>query len=247
MGQKPDKKRLNGLDADLAELAHELRTPLSAISAASEIMKDERFGPVGDRRYHEYARDIHESVQLALGMIDRMLYAHAMGDGRGEGSAEPINVAAVIDRIVSSMRPLAEARSVTLMSDCAEDTRLHHLLADEIAIKQILLNLINNSIKFTSRGGNIFVGATLLDDGGLSLFVRDTGAGLSAEEFRLALDGHSIGVSKKANEHGFGLGLPLVKALSEANGGRVSLSASCRPGTTIEIRFEPDRVISNST
>lgn len=210
---------------DMAKLAHELKTPLSAIAAAAEIMRDERLGPLGSERYRGYAGDIYDSARHALGVIDRLLAA-ARGDNTAtELSFAQLDLNELTRGVVSTMRPLAAEAGLEL--DCVLAERLPHVVADRTSVRQMLLNLLTNAIKFTGRGGRVQVSTRYTLDGPVAIEVRDNGPGLDSE----------------GGPKGLGIGLPLVEAMAGANG--ASMASESRPGegTAVRITFRKDHVV----
>jgi two-component system cell cycle sensor histidine kinase PleC len=231
-----------------ASLAHELKTPLSAIAAAAEVMKDQRLGPIGSPRYLGYAKDIHGTAQHALSVIERML-ADPAGSADASGEAldfVEIDAGGLLRDAVSELGVLAERAGLRLALEVPP--RLPHLVADATSLRQIVLNLVTNAIKFTPAGGAITVAARYEGDGPLTIAVADTGVGMSADEVGLALDPgrRLIQISRAANathRSGLGLGLPLVQRLAAANGGELALESTPGRGTRASVVFPKDRVI----
>lgn len=233
-----------------ANLAHELKTPLSAIAAAAEIMKDQRFGPLGADRYVGYASDIYGSAQHVLGVIERML-----AEGRG---ADPlvltrdldfaeIDAGALLEASVSQMAPLAAQAEITLTLDLAP--RLPHVVADATSLRQIIFNLLTNALKFTGRGGRVTAGAHYDIDGPLTLVIKDTGPGMSRPEIDRVLRPAAGGPAVKpeapllSSRTGLGLGLPIVQALAEANGAELRIESTPGSGTSASIVFRKERIV----
>jgi signal transduction histidine kinase len=226
-----------------SRLAHELKTPMSAIVAAAEIMKDQRFGPLGTPRYLGYAMDIHASAQHALSVIERML-----GDGSAAAPEQPttlefteLDAGEVLKTSVSQVMPLANQAGISLALDVAP--RLPHIIADATSLRQIVLNLLTNSLKFTDRGGSVTVAARYSLDGPLAIEVRDTGHGMTQHEIAqsLAPYGGASGVRREGG--GLGIGLPLVRALAEANGAQLLIASTPGEGTCASVVFGRDRVV----
>jgi signal transduction histidine kinase len=222
---------------DLAKLAHELKTPLSAIAAASEIMKEGRFGDIGNDRYAGYIADIHASARHALDLVERML------DRRGEGASpraadmrwEEIALDAFAGACLSTVRPLAAAKSLTISeSHAAPPARI---TADATTLKQIVLNLVANAIKFTPPGGTISVSTTAHGSGSVALVVQDTGPGMSEEAIAEALQPVPSEVPQMRNGGGLGLGLPMTRALAEALGATLSIDSPPGGGTRAIVTF----------
>jgi signal transduction histidine kinase len=230
---------------DIARLAHELRTPLAAIAALAEIMRDERLGALADARYRGYAGDIHDSALHALGVLSSFLEpADARGKVLPMVFAE-IDVAEVAAGSVSALAPLARRAGVRLVLDA--EPRLPHLVADRRSLKQILLNLIANAVRFTPPRGRVRVGTRYHCGGAVSLEVADTGDGMSAAELRRVLAaGAASGAaaaSRRNGGAGSGFGLPLVRALAAANGGSLEIESARGQGTRAIVRFAHDRVV----
>lgn len=238
-----------------ARLAHELRTPLSAIVAAAEIMKDERFGPLGDERYRGYAADIHESARHALGVINAMLGARSEPSHDTGAPALPllhfaeIDINAIAESAVSSMQPLAAAAALELRLQLAP--RLPRVVADAVSIRQIILNLLTNALKFTGPGGRIIVTTSYRpeasrEQGPLELSVEDNGRGMTRAEIERVLaakpDSATGGISPRM-PGSLGIGLSVVRTLARANGGTVSIESSAGEGARVSIAFDRDRII----
>lgn len=236
-----------GQSVRLAKLAHELKTPLSAIVAAAEIMRDERLGPIENARYRSYASDIYDSARHALMVIGNMLGDATAAIELDQGSAMPamvfteIDLNAVADRCVSSMRPLADAAGLAMAADLAPG--LPHIIADATAVRQIALNLLNNALKFTGPGGEIRLVTRHNAEGQVELEIRDSGRGMTREEIASAgLPSDHVTISRREGG-GLGIGLPLVGALARANGAGLAIASEPSRGTTVTVAFAKDRVV----
>lgn len=229
----PPRLPLQGAAPDarhLSKIAHELKTPLSAIIAAAEIMRDERLGPMGNAQYLGYAADIHESARHALDVINAML----TGTNSELRKSEIIDLAGLTDVTVSAMLPVASAGGITLDAD-GETGRLE-VKGDATAIRQIIFNLISNALKFTPRGGDVRVTTGYLDNGTPFLVVRDTGEGMSEDEITAAfLERDTAGESRRGG--GYGLGLPMVRRLAEGMQATIDVDSAPGKGTAILITF----------
>lgn len=227
-----------------AQLAHELRAPASAISAAAEIMRDERFGPIGNARYASYAADIHNSAAHMLALIERIL-ADGARDGvphQASYTFAELDLADILTSSMSQLAHLAERAGISL--SLAIDKKLPHLIADATSVRQILINLVTNALKFTPRDGAITVDARQQQDGTLVLDVSDTGSGMTQEIIASVLDPRSATHGKPATAGGgLGLGLPLVQALALANGGVFTISSDAGKGTVARVVFDKTRVV----
>jgi two-component system cell cycle sensor histidine kinase PleC len=221
----------SGLEASpaaRARLAHELKTPLSAIAAAAEIMKEQRFGPLGGARYVGYAADILASAQHVIHLIDRMLAEAAGADPdslAGKLEFAEIDAGALLEATVSQLTPLAERAGLSLSLE--RSSRLPHVVADATSLRQIVFNLLTNALKFTGRGGSVTVAARYEADGPFTIAISDTGPGIGS----------------RAGGAGLGLGLPIAQMLAEANGAELVIESEAGRGTSASVVFRKDRVI----
>jgi PAS domain S-box-containing protein len=218
----------------LAQVSHEIRTPLHAILGFSEVMLEERFGPIGNDRYHDYIKDIHASGAHVMSLADDLLDLSKIEAGKLELAFASIDANSVIRECVSLMQPQA-ARERVIMRVSLHD-RLPRVMVDERSLKQIMLNLMSNAVKFNEPGGQVII-STAVDGAGQAVIrVRDTGVGMNENEVGLALTPFSQ-VGKAGAKGGAGLGLPLTKALVEANKAEFSIKSRREQGTLIEIAF----------
>jgi signal transduction histidine kinase len=228
------RKAISVLDPDhLAKLAHELKTPLTAIAAAAEVMRDERLGAMGNPKYLSYAADIHENATHALDVITSLL------SESGRPSAQisrliALDLNAIVERTVSSVQALAQSRGLTLLFE-AEMSR-PHVVANPTALRQILLNLLTNAIKYTPRGGDVRVVTGYLDDGRVFLVVRDTGCGIGGSAATAPPVASANGASQRLSG-GSGIGLPLVRRLVQDMGAELEIDSAPGKGTVILIAF----------
>jgi two-component system, cell cycle sensor histidine kinase PleC len=224
----------------LARLAHEVRTPLSAAIAYAEVLKEEHFGPLADGRYREYARNIYESARHALSVIDGMLARDADGAGLPELAFRDLDPAGVIGDCLAVARPLAERAGLDLIAHFAPQTP--RVIADEVSLKQMLLNLITNAIKFARPGDRVTLGAAYGADGCLRIEVADTGPGMAAPTLS---ERAACAPEDQAGrpDAGLGIGLPLTRALAEANGAALIVDSAPGRGTRVTIAFGKDRVV----
>ena len=221
----------------LANMSHELRTPLNAINGFSEMMSEEMFGPIGDRRYKEYAKDILSSGQHLLALINDILDMSKIEAGKMGLRPEPMQPGEVIDDAMRLIRNRAEAAGLSLDVIIAEDAPV--VEADYRAVKQILLNLLSNALKFTPRGGRIAItadrGAAIdLAGGRIRIIVTDTGVGIAeADLARLARPFEQVESQHSKTTQGTGLGLALTKSLVELHGGTLDIKSKPGRGTTV--------------
>jgi PAS domain S-box-containing protein len=218
----------------LAQVSHEIRTPLHAILGFSEVMLEERFGPIGNDRYKDYIKDIHASGAHVMSLADDLLDLSKIEAGKLELAFASVDANSVIRECVSLMQPQA-ARERVIMRVSLHD-RLPRVMVDERSLKQIMLNLMSNAVKFNEPGGQVII-STAVDGAGQAVIrVRDTGVGMNENEVGLALTPFSQ-VGKAGAKGGAGLGLPLTKALVEANKAEFSIKSRREQGTLIEIAF----------
>jgi two-component system, cell cycle sensor histidine kinase DivJ len=219
----------------LANMSHELRTPLNAIIGFSEVMTREMFGPVGPR-YQEYSRLIHESGGHLLELINSVLDMSKIEAGKFELVEELFNLEETAESAVRFLRIPAERAGVVLKLAVAPGARL--VFADRRAVKQILVNLLSNGVKFTPPGGEVRVSARALDGAvrGIEITVSDTGTGISRADLqRLGKPFEQVENAETRAKEGTGLGLALVKSLSAMHGGEAVLSSALGEGTTVTV------------
>jgi signal transduction histidine kinase len=229
----------------LANMSHELRTPLNAIIGFSEIMRAETLGPIGSPRYIEYLDDIIDSSQHLLGVINDILDVAKSEAGKIELNEEDVDLA---DEIKLTLRLFAEqaAEAEVNLKGSLGDTP-HHLRADQRKIRQILLNLVSNAIKFTPPEGSVTISATLDANGAMDVTVEDTGIGIRKEDQAAALAPFGqVESSLSRRYEGTGHGLPLTQALVERHGGQLLLDSEPGRGTRITAHFPKERVLAKS-
>ncbi|SDD65388.1 sensor histidine kinase [Rhodospira trueperi] len=230
----------------LANMSHELRTPLNAIIGFSQTMRDGLFGPLGNDKYGEYVDHIHASGSHLLDLINDILDVAAVESGRLTLNEEEVDLADVQQSAIEFLASQAREAGVTLANAIGSD--LPRLLADHRRLRQILLNVLSNAIKFTPQGGRIDSAARRDDDGGLVITVRDTGIGMDEQGLITAMTKFGQVDSSLARKHeGTGLGLPLTKGLVELHDGRLHLTSAPNEGTTVTIRLPPWRVLDPET
>ncbi len=226
----------------LATMSHELRTPLNAIIGFSEIIKTETFGPVGSVKYRGYAEDIHQSGQHLLDLINDILDLSRVEAGEDELREEHLDIPTVIESVLRLVRQRAEKGGLQLEWELPDDLPL--LYADERKVKQILINLMSNAIKFTDPGGKVRFTAWCRADSGFVFQIVDTGIGIAAKDIPKALSQFGqIDSDLDRKYEGTGLGLPLTKALAEMHGGCLTLQSEVGVGTTVTLRFPATRIV----
>ena len=222
-------------------MSHELRTPLNAIIGFSEVMKTEKMGPIGSVQYREYAKDINDSGLHLLTLINDILDLAKIESGKDELHESDIEIENLIESVVMLVRQRAMKASVELVLDI--DKNLPVLRADERKLKQILLNLLTNAIKFTRAGGTVTLRARCSVESGCVLEVVDSGIGITPEDIPKALSQFGqVDSTLGRKQEGTGLGLPLTKALVEMHDGSLDLQSKVDVGTTVTVRFPAARV-----
>jgi PAS domain S-box-containing protein len=219
----------------LANMSHELRTPLNAVIGFTDLMRQQMFGALGSERYEEYATLIYDSGQLLLDLISDMLDMAKIEAGKLELNLERVDLTGTIEDCVRLLRVRLENGGLDLSVERPAEPV--SLVADRRALKQVLLNLMTNAIKFTPAGGEILV--TLRTDGERArLSVRDTGIGIPAHELpRLGRPFEQVCGDPMLAKSGTGLGLALVRALVEKHGGQMRIESEEGSGTEVSVDF----------
>ena len=219
----------------LARVSHEVRTPLHAILGFAEVMMEERFGPIGNDRYKDYVRDIHASARHVMSLANDLLDLAKIEAGKLELEFAPVDANRVVRECVSLMQPQAAQERIIMRLSLFE--RLPSVMADERALRQILLNLLSNAVKFNEPGGQVIVSTALDEAGAAVIRVRDTGVGMNEGEIAAALEPFRQVGDAAQRAGGSGLGLPLTKALAEANHADFSIKSRKQQGTLVEVAF----------
>jgi signal transduction histidine kinase len=226
--------------ASLADLGHELRTPLGSISGFADMMITERFGPLGHEKYAGYVRDIQASAGHVLSLIEKFTAREHQGVVP-DLSFSDVDVNQIADECLSAMRPLAEQAGVRLAGALA--ARLPRVIADRRSLKQIFLNLLSNAIRFTASGGTATLTTSYQPGGPYCIEIRDTGIGMSPELIAsvtgdgVACSGLPVGRGRQ------GRGLALTSRLITANGARLAIESTSGEGTAVQIIVPLDRLV----
>lgn len=217
----------------LANMSHELRTPLNAIIGFSDSIRSQFFGPIEGKKYVEYASDIHNSGLHLLQIINDILDVSVVEAGKLELQKEPIDMDALVGQCLNLVHGRASDTGVTVTKniDPAEDS----FVADELRLKQVLVNLLNNAVKFTKPGGSVVVLGKAMGTGGYVLSVTDTGIGMTENGIAKAVIPFERPDEHDFNPEGTGLGLPLSKQLVELHGGTLEITSTPGKGTTVTI------------
>lgn len=229
----------------LSYMSHELRTPLNAIIGFSEVISQESFGPIGQPKYKDYAGDILIAGRHLLSLINDVLDYSKVESGKDELFEETFPVADTISGVVRMLRERISQQSLVIETTLPGDEICLH--ADERKLKQILINLLTNAIKYTEPGGRISLATRLPADGGLTLTVSDEGIGIAPEDIPKALGMFGqIRNSFSTHKEGTGLGLPLSRSLVELHGGTFDIESEPGVGTTVTIHLPSERIVSRS-
>ena len=227
----------------LAKISHEIRTPLNAIIGFSEVMMDERFGPIGSERYRQYLKDIHAAGGHLISLLSDLLDLSKIEAGKLDLTFVSVNLNDLVQQCVAIMQQQANRERVIIRNSLYGN--LPQIVADARAMRQIMLNLLSNSIKFTGAGGQVIISTAQTDDHEVVLRVRDTGSGMTEKELQIALEPfRQVPTVTHWDAGGTGLGLPITKALAEANQAYFRLTSRVDDGTLAEVIFPATRVLA---
>ena len=228
----------------LAHVSHEIRTPLNAIIGFADLMASERFGPIGHPRYVEYANDIVRSGRHVLDIVNDLLDISKIEAGEMELDFSAVELNETISESVALVQPQANSQRVIIRTALSQ--AVPPVVADLRSVKQIVLNILSNAIRFTPSGGQIVVSTAYEANGSVILRVRDTGIGMTRQELEMAMKPfRQVAGNARKRGDGTGLGLPLTKAMVDANRANFSIHSEPREGTLVEITFPPQRVLAN--
>src|SRR5947207_71450 len=204
-------------------------------------MMEERFGPIGNERYREYIKDVHSSGGHLVSLINDLLDLSKIEAGKLDLVFANVNLNELVRGCVALMQPQANQQRIIIRSSLSPT--LPPVNADARSVRQIVLNLLSNSIKFTGAGGQVIVSTAQTERGEAALRVRDTGAGMTEKEILTAMEPfRQLATSTRWGSGGTGLGLPLTKALAEANRAAFAIKSAVDAGTLVEITFPGPRV-----
>ena len=227
----------------LANMSHELRTPLNAIIGFAEIITGEVLGAVGNAKYRDYAKDISDSGQHLLEIINDILDLSKIETGQVALHEEEIDVPDVVRSCLKLLKERAKSAGVELVADFGNGA-YPLLRADRRMVKQILVNLLSNAVKFTPRGGRVTASAQCDRASGCVLQISDTGIGIAPDDMQKALARFGqVEARLDRRFEGTGLGLPLSKSFVELHGGALELTSEVGVGTTVKVRFPPERML----
>ncbi len=229
----------------LATMSHELRTPLNAVIGFSQIMMTETLGPIGSTQYRDYAKDIHDSGVHLLEIINDILDLSKAEAGKLELDEDWVDVGDAVSAACRLIGPRAERAQLSVVERIPAN--LPPLWADERKLKQILLNLVSNSVKFTPAGGRVEVSASIEPANGLSILVQDTGIGIPSSDLQRVLEPFvQVENSLTRSYQGSGLGLPLAAKMTELHGGKLSIASQLGRGTLVRLAFPAERIATKT-
>ncbi len=226
----------------LANMSHELRSPLNSMIGFAQVMAEKTFGPLGSEKYEEYADDITRSGTHLLDLINDILDISKIEAGGMKLIEQEVEVPDIVDATIRMVTDKAERRRITIEKDLAD--KLPRLRGDELRLKQILLNLLTNAVKYTAPRGRVSVSTFVDEDKVMSWQVADTGVGIPEDDLPRILEPfEQVHGSSDLSHEGVGLGLHLTKSLVEMHGATIEIDSVVDEGTTVTVRFPVERVI----
>lgn len=228
----------------LSNVSHELRTPVHAIIGFSQLMNDEKAGPLANPEYKGYVHDIHSSAEQLLGVINNILELAKVDAGSAALSEDTVDVNDLTTHVVRLLRDRVDEKHLDLMFE--PDFTLPLLWADERKVTQIVANILSNAIKFTENGGHVTIAWRLGDDGAFELSIADTGIGIAPESLEHIFEPFTQAEGARNRRfEGAGLGLPLSRGLVEMHGAKMTIESEPGVGTVVRIIFPAERVREN--
>jgi signal transduction histidine kinase len=226
----------------LANMSHELRTPLNAIIGFSQIIRDEIMGPAGTSAYVSYAKDICGAGEHLLATINGILDISKIESGKFELRNEPVDLRDIIDTALAAVRTQAEKKRIAI--ETALPDGLPTVIADQLALRQVLINVLANAVKFTPETGHVGIRTEGRPDGAFAIVITDTGIGMSEDDMAVAFELFGQVENTMTKRHdGTGLGLPLARRLIELHGGAIELASRKDDGTTVRVILPAKRVV----
>ncbi len=227
----------------LANMSHDLRTPLNAIMGFSDMMRTKAFGPLGNKRYEEYANDIYDSGAHLVSLINDILDLSRVESGKYSLVESHINIEDLIHQSFRQLSAMAKNSGHTLTTKIAKE--MPDMLGDERVMLQIFNNLLSNAIKFTPDSGEIVVAAHVNKDNSITISVTDTGIGISDEEIvRALIPFEQLSTLHSRRHEGTGLGLHLCNNFMKLFSGTLKIKSKLGQGTTVTLCFPPERTLA---
>ncbi len=226
----------------LANMNHELRTPLNAVIGFSKLLQSQPLGELGDPRYLEYVEHIHEGGSHLLGVIDDILDLTRIESGAVSLQLEPIQIGEIVESCIRYFQDRFDEKDMRVSLPPRD--AWPEMIADPRLVRQMLVKLLSNAIKFSEDGSEVEISVNIEDDQCLRIIIADTGIGMTADEIVIALErfGQVDGTFNRVND-GTGLGLPLVKLLAELHGGVLQIESEKGRGTHANIIFPAERAV----
>ncbi len=229
----------------LAVMSHELRTPLNAIIGFSEMMQQKLFGPIGSDRYEAYIDDIAESGRHLLNIINDILDLSRAETGKLDVHDDEVTICDVVDQVMRMFREQAAKDGIHLSSTFPDEDIV--MRVDPRLMRQVVTNVVSNAVKFTQKGGAVYIAVKRQADGAVAIIVEDTGIGIPAEDIDNIVEPFVQVENSLSREHGgAGLGLPLVKKIVELHGGELQISSKLGVGTRLRIILPAARVVRST-
>jgi len=226
----------------IAHVSHEIRTPLNSIIGFAEIIKDEQLGPIGNDRYKEYVGDIQNGAQHILALVNDLLDLSKIEAGKLDLDFGAVNLNDVMQQSATVLQPEANRDKVIIRTSLP--AHVPPVVADEKSLRQIILNVLSNAVKYTRPGGQVIASTRIEDNGEVTLTIRDTGVGMDEDELAEALEPFRRVKATSADQAGSGLGLPLTRALVSANRAVFNITSRKDIGTTVKVVFPVTRVLA---
>ena len=247
-----DEARRRAEDANLAKsrflatMSHEFRTPLNAIIGFSQTMHSEIMGPLGNQKYKEYVADIYTSGKHLLKIINEILDLSRIEAGQYEMKQEPISLADIAQECQKMLKIKAEQKRIIITTKIKNN--MPKLKADKKAVRQIIINILSNALKFTPENGQVTITTGITQENGQYIAIKDNGPGIPPEEIPIVLSSFGQGtIAIKSAEQGTGLGLPIVQALLHMHNGQLYIKSKLRQGTEVTATFPENTVMKNVT
>lgn len=228
----------------LANMSHELRTPLNAIIGFSQIIKHQIKGPLGAPAYAQYADYIHTAGEHLHALIGDVLDIAKIEAGAIELNEESLKPSVIIREVCATLEGQAKRKRITIQIDVAAEIRNLQILGDPLRLRQVIINLVSNALKFTPERGHVSVALDYAPGSALAFVIADPGIGMTSNEIRLALEPFGqINSALSRENDGAGLGLPLARRLIELHGGRLEIDSTKGRGTTVRAIIPEARIL----